>query len=175
MRPGPVNTLVGPVPADVMAARLLRPLLLLLLPWSSQPSQASVSEAPGSANGTSSGHVTCKPGVLLPVWVPLRPSPGQQVGGALLYLLLLVYLFLGVAIISDRFMASIEVITSQVGGGPGGGLAGPTRDAWPAFSGGRVSMLAEGGLAPGVAPGPQMASRSGGLLSPWCHSSRRRR
>ncbi|CAF5197902.1 unnamed protein product, partial [Rotaria sp. Silwood1] len=32
---------------------------------------------------------------------------------AIVYLLALIYLFIGVAIISDRFMASIEVITSQ--------------------------------------------------------------
>ncbi|CAF95011.1 unnamed protein product, partial [Tetraodon nigroviridis] len=63
--------------------------------------------------GTCSGLVVCKPGLLLPVWTPLNPSPGQQAGRAVVYFLGLIYLFLGVSIIADRFMASIEVITSQ--------------------------------------------------------------
>uniref|UniRef100_H3CKN4 Solute carrier family 8 member 2a n=1 Tax=Tetraodon nigroviridis TaxID=99883 RepID=H3CKN4_TETNG len=70
-------------------------------------------DAPGPPNGTCSGLVVCKPGLLLPVWTPLNPSPGQQAGRAVVYFLGLIYLFLGVSIIADRFMASIEVITSQ--------------------------------------------------------------
>ncbi|XP_062288727.1 sodium/calcium exchanger 2a isoform X1 [Scomber scombrus] len=50
---------------------------------------------------------------MLPVWLPLNPPLGEQTGRALIYFLCLMYMFLGVSIIADRFMASIEVITSQ--------------------------------------------------------------
>uniref|UniRef100_A0A8C6TKM3 Solute carrier family 8 member 2a n=1 Tax=Neogobius melanostomus TaxID=47308 RepID=A0A8C6TKM3_9GOBI len=59
------------------------------------------------------GKVVCKPGIMLPVWLPLNPPVGEQAGRAILYFLSLMYIFLGVSIIADRFMASIEVITSQ--------------------------------------------------------------
>lgn len=55
----------------------------------------------------------CKPGILLPVWKPDNPGLGYQVARAVVYFLSLMYMFLGVSIIADRFMASIEVITSQ--------------------------------------------------------------
>ena len=56
----------------------------------------------------------CKPGVLLPVWQPQdNLTLGDTIGRALVYALSLAYLFLGVSIIADRFMAAIEVITSQ--------------------------------------------------------------
>ncbi|CAL8352407.1 unnamed protein product [Lota lota] len=55
----------------------------------------------------------CRPGILLPVWEPNRPGLGDQVARALVYFVMLMYMFMGVSIIADRFMASIEVITSQ--------------------------------------------------------------
>jgi len=56
----------------------------------------------------------CKSGVIIPVWLPVENlSLGDTVGRAFLYGLGLIFCFLGVSIISDRFMASIEVITSQ--------------------------------------------------------------
>uniref|UniRef100_A0A8D3CIX0 Calx-beta domain-containing protein n=1 Tax=Scophthalmus maximus TaxID=52904 RepID=A0A8D3CIX0_SCOMX len=67
----------------------------------------------GSGKRTCSGVVVCRPGILLPVWLPLNPPLGEQAGRAVIYFLCLMYLFLGVSIIADRFMASIEVITSQ--------------------------------------------------------------
>lgn len=51
---------------------------------------------------------------MLPVWLPLNPPVGEQAGRAVVYFFCLMYMFLGVSIIADRFMASIEVITSQV-------------------------------------------------------------
>uniref|UniRef100_A0A4W5NCT7 Solute carrier family 8 member 2b n=1 Tax=Hucho hucho TaxID=62062 RepID=A0A4W5NCT7_9TELE len=57
--------------------------------------------------------VVCRPGTLLPVWKPLGPGLGDQVARAVVYFTCLMYMFLGVSIIADRFMASIEVITSQ--------------------------------------------------------------
>ncbi|XP_059369854.1 sodium/calcium exchanger 2-like isoform X1 [Carassius carassius] len=57
--------------------------------------------------------VECNPGILLPVWTPINPSLGEQIVRAIVYFVSLMYMFLGVSIIADRFMASIEVITSQ--------------------------------------------------------------
>ncbi|XP_036448650.1 sodium/calcium exchanger 1b isoform X2 [Colossoma macropomum] len=62
---------------------------------------------------TCGGSTECKPGVILPVWEPQNPSFGDKVARATVYFVALVYMFLGVSIIADRFMASIEVITSQ--------------------------------------------------------------
>uniref|UniRef100_A0A671PF40 Sodium/calcium exchanger 2-like n=1 Tax=Sinocyclocheilus anshuiensis TaxID=1608454 RepID=A0A671PF40_9TELE len=64
-------------------------------------------------NKPCSDMVECKPGIILPVWKPINPSLGEQVVRAILYFVSLMYMFLGVSIIADRFMASIEVITSQ--------------------------------------------------------------
>jgi solute carrier family 8 (sodium/calcium exchanger) len=57
----------------------------------------------------------CKPGVVLPVWMPQANeiTRGDTIGRALVYAFGLAYMFLGVSIIADRFMAAIEVITSQ--------------------------------------------------------------
>ncbi|CAF4097809.1 unnamed protein product [Rotaria magnacalcarata] len=53
-------------------------------------------------------------GLVIPLWQPQdNISTGDRISRAIVYLLALIYLFIGVAIISDRFMASIEVITSQ--------------------------------------------------------------
>ncbi|CAF3715207.1 unnamed protein product [Rotaria sp. Silwood1] len=53
-------------------------------------------------------------GLIIPIWRPQHGiSIGDRIARAIVYLLALIYLFIGVAIISDRFMASIEVITSQ--------------------------------------------------------------
>ncbi|XP_041863821.1 sodium/calcium exchanger 2a [Melanotaenia boesemani] len=112
---------MGPLPVH------LTPFLFLLLlchPCTSFRPQvierASGHEHPqSSSNTTGSGKrtctdvVLCKPGILLPVWLPLNPPVGEQAGRAVLYFLCLMYIFLGVSIIADRFMASIEVITSQ--------------------------------------------------------------
>ena len=38
---------------------------------------------------------------------------GEKAARGFTYCLILIYFFMGVAIVSDRFMASIEVITSQ--------------------------------------------------------------
>lgn len=56
----------------------------------------------------------CQPGLLLPVWLPQdNLTVGDRVARGMVYFLGLIYLFLGVSIISDRFMSAIEVITSQ--------------------------------------------------------------
>lgn len=58
--------------------------------------------------------ILCTDGLILPCWLPLQDvSIAEKVGRGILYFLALAYLFIGVSIISDRFMAAIEVITSQ--------------------------------------------------------------
>jgi len=56
----------------------------------------------------------CKKGLFLPKW---EPSEGifiwERVLRAIIYFLSLFYMFLGVSIIADRFMSSIEVITAK--------------------------------------------------------------
>ncbi|XP_023647382.1 sodium/calcium exchanger 1a isoform X1 [Paramormyrops kingsleyae] len=59
------------------------------------------------------GSYHCNEGVILPVWQPENPSYGDKIARATVYFVALAYMFLGVSIIADRFMASIEVITSQ--------------------------------------------------------------
>ncbi|KAH8241392.1 hypothetical protein KR032_012009 [Drosophila birchii] len=55
----------------------------------------------------------CKSGLVLPLWLPQRNlSVGDRLIRGLAYFLLLIYLFVGVSIIADRFMAAIEAITS---------------------------------------------------------------
>ncbi|XP_058489814.1 sodium/calcium exchanger 2b [Solea solea] len=77
------------------------------------------SSTPAEGNSTTSDNkkcddvTECNPGILLPVWMPKRPALGTQVARAVVYFLSLMYMFLGVSIVADRFMASIEVITSQ--------------------------------------------------------------
>lgn len=59
------------------------------------------------------GSTICKVGVILPVWKPVNPAFPERLARASIYFVGMVYMFLGVSIIADRFMASIEVITSQ--------------------------------------------------------------
>ncbi|XP_046696227.1 sodium/calcium exchanger 1a isoform X1 [Silurus meridionalis] len=59
------------------------------------------------------GSYECKEGVILPIWRPENPSFGDKLARATIYFVAMAYMFLGVSIIADRFMASIEVITSQ--------------------------------------------------------------
>ena len=76
-----------------------------------------------SSNGTMLLHTPaacsraasiCRPGVVLPVWMPQENLMlGDTIARACIYAFGLIYMFLGVSIIADRFMAAIEVITSQ--------------------------------------------------------------
>ncbi|XP_032289785.1 sodium/calcium exchanger Calx isoform X3 [Drosophila virilis] len=56
---------------------------------------------------------TCSEGLVLPLWMPQSPiTSGDRAIRGFVYFMLMIYLFVGVSIISDRFMASIEAITS---------------------------------------------------------------
>ncbi|KAG1972684.1 sodium/calcium exchanger 1b isoform X2 [Pimephales promelas] len=77
------------------------------------PDQSQDHSSPANKSLSCGGTVRCAPGVILPVWEPPNPSFGDKVARATVYFVALVYMFLGVSIVADRFMASIEVITSQ--------------------------------------------------------------
>nr|XP_012150085.1 PREDICTED: sodium/calcium exchanger 3 isoform X2 [Megachile rotundata] len=56
----------------------------------------------------------CEPGLVVPMWHPEENLYlSDVIFRGIVYFLLLLYLFIGVSIISDRFMAAIEVITSK--------------------------------------------------------------
>ncbi|KAM9355810.1 sodium/calcium exchanger 3 isoform 3-T3 [Pholidichthys leucotaenia] len=64
-------------------------------------------------NETCKGTSKCQSGIILPIWYPEDPSMGDKIARVIVYFVALIYMFLGVSIIADRFMAAIEVITSQ--------------------------------------------------------------
>ncbi|XP_032669555.1 sodium/calcium exchanger 1 isoform X1 [Odontomachus brunneus] len=56
----------------------------------------------------------CEPGLMMPMWHPAdNLHLIDIIFRGVVYFVLLLYLFIGVSIISDRFMAAIEVITSK--------------------------------------------------------------
>ncbi|XP_076165726.1 sodium/calcium exchanger 3 [Ptiloglossa arizonensis] len=58
--------------------------------------------------------VRCEPGLVMPIWYPEENLYlSDVIFRGSVYFLVLLYLFIGVSIISDRFMAAIEVITSK--------------------------------------------------------------
>uniref|UniRef100_A0A3Q3IW93 Calx-beta domain-containing protein n=2 Tax=Monopterus albus TaxID=43700 RepID=A0A3Q3IW93_MONAL len=66
------------------------------------------------ANSTLSNHSKCGGSTnCIAVWKPDNPAFTELLARATIYFVGLAYMFLGVSIIADRFMASIEVITSQ--------------------------------------------------------------
>jgi len=65
------------------------------------------------AKNKSSG-INCEDGLIVPLWNGTDTmSMGDRFGRGLLYGVLMIYLFIGVAIASDKFMESIEMITAQ--------------------------------------------------------------
>jgi len=58
--------------------------------------------------------INCDDGLIIPIWKGHESlSAGDRFGRGLLYIVLMLYLFIGVAIVSDKFMESIESITAQ--------------------------------------------------------------
>jgi len=71
-------------------------------------------EDDGAKAGVVSDGINCEDGLLIPIWPGFESmSLGDRFGRGLLYITLMVYLFIGVAIASDKFMESIEMITAQ--------------------------------------------------------------
>lgn len=90
---------------------LLSIVVLLLLHMDKVHAEHSSEET--NSSEACSGSYICKKGVILPIWEPQDPSFGDKIARATVYFVAMVYMFLGVSIIADRFMSSIEVITSQ--------------------------------------------------------------
>ncbi|XP_059972888.1 sodium/calcium exchanger 1 isoform X4 [Mesoplodon densirostris] len=90
-------------------------LVMVALLFSHVDHISAETEMEGEGNETSecTGSYYCKKGVILPIWEPQDPSFGDKIARATVYFVAMVYMFLGVSIIADRFMSSIEVITSQ--------------------------------------------------------------
>ncbi|XP_043543106.1 sodium/calcium exchanger 1-like isoform X6 [Chiloscyllium plagiosum] len=74
---------------------------------------ATNNDGANASSNLCQGSYKCNEGVILPVWYPQDPSVGDKVARAIVYFVAMIYMFLGVSIIADRFMSSIEVITSQ--------------------------------------------------------------
>ncbi|PIC25830.1 hypothetical protein B9Z55_018610 [Caenorhabditis nigoni] len=56
----------------------------------------------------------CIDGLVVPIWRPfLDLTTGDRVLRGVLYFFVIAYMFLGISIVADRFMSSIEVITSM--------------------------------------------------------------
>ncbi|XP_053239474.1 sodium/calcium exchanger 1 isoform X2 [Podarcis raffonei] len=91
---------------------LLSVCVLLLLFHMDKVHAEHLSENASEADACT-GTYFCKKGVILPIWEPQDPSFGDKIARATVYFVAMVYMFLGVSIIADRFMSSIEVITSQ--------------------------------------------------------------
>ncbi|KAM3918003.1 sodium/calcium exchanger 3 isoform 4-T4 [Leptodactylus fuscus] len=85
----------------------------ILLLQSLQVHAGQPPSSPQKQNYTCTGSFDCKAGVILPIWYPENPSLGDKIARVIVYFVAMIYMFLGVSIIADRFMASIEVITSQ--------------------------------------------------------------
>ncbi|XP_076268722.1 sodium/calcium exchanger 3 isoform X2 [Rhynchophorus ferrugineus] len=65
-------------------------------------------------DGHNASEIRCTDGLVIPCWQPLHDvSLADKVGRGVVYFLFMAFLFIGVSIVSDRFMAAIEVITSQ--------------------------------------------------------------
>ncbi len=72
------------------------------------------SVAENNTEDTLSTGINCGDGLIVPIWRPYdNLSFGDRVGRGILYTLFMIYLFIGVSIVSDRFMESIEMITAQ--------------------------------------------------------------
>jgi len=69
--------------------------------------------AMAAEEGNSTG-INCEDGLVVPLWPGTEHmSMGDRFGRGLLYGTMMIYLFIGVAIVSDKFMESIEMITAQ--------------------------------------------------------------
>jgi len=73
-----------------------------------------LSQAAGAEEDDATAGINCADGLLIPLWPGTDElSMGDRFGRGLLYGILMIYLFIGVAIASDKFMESIEMITAQ--------------------------------------------------------------
>lgn len=96
--------------------RRIHVIFVILLVYFCTLSHSKNSSKTGNDHSCSGiGKIECKDGIMIPAWL----TPGNATGTALtaakafVYIIAMFFMFLGISIISDRFMASIEIITSQ--------------------------------------------------------------
>lgn len=82
---------------------------------SGTPANQSIRAAPTPSGAHADDDDTiCEDGLMLSVWTPQdNLTTGDRFARGMVYFLALLYLFIGVSIVSDRFMAAVEVITSR--------------------------------------------------------------
>ncbi|XP_038967812.1 sodium/calcium exchanger 1 isoform X11 [Rattus norvegicus] len=107
------NMLRLSLPPNVSMGFRLVTLVALLFTHVDHITADTEAETGGNETTECTGSYYCKKGVILPIWEPQDPSFGDKIARATVYFVAMVYMFLGVSIIADRFMSSIEVITSQ--------------------------------------------------------------
>lgn len=89
------------------------PLFMFLDMMSTALAQSDDPEEDLEGNCTKESE-PCKKGLLIPMWTPQgNLSTGDKAARATVYMTAMIYMFLGVSIVADRFMAAIEVITSK--------------------------------------------------------------
>ena len=72
-------------------------------------------EAAADAAGGIPEGVNCADGLIVPIWKPYENlSGGDRFGRGLLYILLMVYLFIGVSIVSDRYSSCNQLKLFQL-------------------------------------------------------------
>ncbi|KAK7504735.1 hypothetical protein BaRGS_00003763 [Batillaria attramentaria] len=92
---------------------LALPLFMFFDMMSTAVAESDDNERPLEENCTRDGE-PCQEGLLIPMWTPQgNLSSGDKAARATVYMSAMVYMFLGVSIVADRFMAAIEVITSK--------------------------------------------------------------
>lgn len=91
--------------------RFLLTFITLILVFSRPIVATNKSESSGGCRL----NTKCYEGIVLPTWgdPDADVSTGIRVARAFVYCVVLMYFFLGVSIIADRFMAAIEIITSK--------------------------------------------------------------
>jgi len=98
----------------VSARNLFAWMLVGLLVVGAFASEDADAEAEGDDEPKVSTGINCEDGLLIPLWPGTDDmSMGDRFGRGLLYAVLMLWLFIGVAIVSDKFMESIEMITAQ--------------------------------------------------------------
>ena len=103
-------------PAAVSPSTMARLLWLLAaaLLVAATTAEEELPENDGEVGEEGGVGINCEDGLIIPIWKGHEDmGMGDRFGRGLLYIALMIYLFIGVAIASDKFMESIEMITAQ--------------------------------------------------------------
>lgn len=94
---------------------ILALLLFVTLSYTCVEAASNTSRIGSTPDQCDRAKTKCRNGIVLPVWMTPGNNDGKAwvAAKAFVYLVVMFYFFLGISIISDRFMASIEIITSQ--------------------------------------------------------------